>query len=1175
MRKALGRLGNALSQEDQANGQVKRRYNPFRHRTDEKDVPLVNFEPQSTKVTKPGPSVGLPEESSEVVTSVSPHCLRLFEAVREDEMDLVKEELASLTDKSQIDRLSGHGFALIHVAARYNFGRIVDALLDQGAEINIGTREYRWTPLHLACRFNCLSTVVDVLLPRGADPRLRGKNGSMSIHLAARKGNEEIIKVLLDQPTVQVDAKDGSGKTALHLACSEGHVKICQILLNYGADITTVSEEKMTPILCAIQNCHTEIARMILNRASERDANTNKEEILRDEDLHSNTALHLAVLNLNDVKTVELCLDSGADVNILTSNSVTPLHLAASKGNIEVADFLISRGANVHIKDGDSKTPLHMAAIFNQTRLIEFLLEREAKLDVRDSEGRTPFLNAVAAGQVESARLLLNHGADISATDLLMKTCVHIAVEYEHFNTLDMLLDRRSGVNNLSKGDVFDRVPIHYAATTKDIKILELVLSKQKRHGIFFQDEHHKTPLHLAAEMGSSKHVEALAKHTRKMNARDEKGRTPLHSAARKGQRKSCLALLTIGADVNSRDNNHRTPLMWAANNNQLKCVEVLLEFKASPDLQDAHGNSALLLACAQGHGAIVNLLMDHGASLTLNNNQDFDCLELAAKAGSSNVAMAIVKHKRWIELENYKTSNGQTAISLLIENFPEAAEVVLNQCVHHSEHLNPSDPEYAVTYNFKYLDQDPATNSPEGRFSAVKTMIKYQRERLLLHPLTLKLNERKWVTLGRAVFMIDFMTYLMLMIFFTIFIVDERSIQNFRPANNSDGGIPKQRLRPSDIYKLETAFAEIVPPLILLFSIIHICKEFLQIYVQRCSYFKDFSNYLDWILYGSTLVFMVPYVMSPARLDEWLENMKDPRTLWFAGILAIFVCYTNMMLFLRRYRLFGTYISMYVEVTQTVVQVMGVFIFLVLGFALVFYILFKEQIGFHTVHHSLLRVLVMMIGELDYGAIFIDSINERNQQNQNLLNPFPPVAFLFLYTCLISLSVALMNLLVGLAVGDTETMKKCATIKRLEMQLQYQFEIEEGYPNFLTRRAYETVYVEKPNNLRNNRLIEWLQERFSETSPAPVQDSEPSELNELKAETTKNTKRIKSMMTMLEAQSKLLRTLAKTIDPKFELLNDAGDISRVDNTDGVLEKSLEAGKGFGSFGSAITEPNI
>ena len=71
------------------------------------------------------------------------------------------------------------------------------------------------------------------------------------------------------------------------------------------------------------------------------------------------------------------------------------------------------------------------------------------------------------------------------------------------------------------------------------IQILELVLSKQKLHGhdIPFQDEQHKTPLHLAAEMGSSKNVEALAKYTNKINSRDERGRTALHSAARKGQR--------------------------------------------------------------------------------------------------------------------------------------------------------------------------------------------------------------------------------------------------------------------------------------------------------------------------------------------------------------------------------------------------------------------------------------------------------------------------------------------------------------------------------------------------------------------------------------------------------------------------------------------------------------
>ena len=99
-------------------------------------------------------------------------------------------------------------------------------------------------------------------------------------------------------------------------------------------------------------------------------------------------------------------------------------------------------------------------------------MDNEAKLKSRDDEGRSPFLNAVAAGHVDSARILLNRGADISATDLLMKTCVHIAVENEHFSMLSMFLKSRSGALNLNKRDVFDRVPLHYAAKTKDVEVM-------------------------------------------------------------------------------------------------------------------------------------------------------------------------------------------------------------------------------------------------------------------------------------------------------------------------------------------------------------------------------------------------------------------------------------------------------------------------------------------------------------------------------------------------------------------------------------------------------------------------------------------------------------------------------------------------------------------------------
>ena len=289
---------------------------------------------------------------------------------------------------------------------------------------------------------------------------------------------------------------------------------------------------------------------------------------------------------------------------------------------------------------------------------------------------------------------------------------------------------------------------------------------------------------------------------------------------------------------------------------------------------------------------------------------------------------------------------------------------MVLNQCVRPSEHVNPSDPEYTVTYNFKYLDHDPDA-SRTGRFSEIKAMIKHKRERLLLHPLTLKFNERKWFGLGRRAFMVDFLTYLILMTLFTAFIVEQRGGQSFRPvefdSTNSSGDLqsrpqplPPQkkgsdlgnhRPKPSDIYKKENIFTETVPHMILVVAVLHMCKEFFQLYVQGWNYFKDLSNYLDWTLYFCTALFMVPYVTSRDVIDDWFSSMKDPRTLWVIGIMAIFVCYTNMMLFLRRYRFFGTYISMYVEVTKTVFQVMAVFVFLVLGFALVFYMLFKEQV--------------------------------------------------------------------------------------------------------------------------------------------------------------------------------------------------------------------------------------
>ena len=302
------------------------------------------------------------------------------------------------------------------------------------------------------------------------------------------------------------------------------------------------------------------------------------------------------------------------------------------------------------------------------------------------------------------------------------------------------------------------------------------------------------------------------------------------------------------------------------------------------------------------------------------------------------------------MELEDYQsTKTGKTSISLLVENFPEAAEVALDQCVHHSHRLNTTDPEYTVTYDFKYLDPGPEVKKSSKRFSTLKSMIKNKRERLLLHPLTRKFNERKWTTLGKYGFFADFVSYFILLVLLSIFVVEQRGLLGVNLSQRLplkvDTSGESHKLKPSDVYTKDFAFAKSVPYIVLLFAILHLCKEFFQIYMQRRNYFKDTSNYLDWILYISIAVFMAPYVTSLDVIDERFSGMSDPRNLWIFGVLAIFVCYSNMMLFLRRYRLFGTYISMYTEVIKTIIQVMVVFFFLVLGFSLVFYVLFREQV--------------------------------------------------------------------------------------------------------------------------------------------------------------------------------------------------------------------------------------
>ena len=128
-----------------------------------------------------------------------------------------------------ISSYSADGFPPLGLAAYVGRLKVVELLLDRGADVNqIGRNEGKFTALTGAVA-NSHREVVATLLEHGADAKYRYEGGSSPLAEAAANGSLEIVDMLLARGA-DPDSKDDKGRTPLSHAGAKGHIAVVERL---------------------------------------------------------------------------------------------------------------------------------------------------------------------------------------------------------------------------------------------------------------------------------------------------------------------------------------------------------------------------------------------------------------------------------------------------------------------------------------------------------------------------------------------------------------------------------------------------------------------------------------------------------------------------------------------------------------------------------------------------------------------------------------------------------------------------------------------------------------------------------------------------------------------------------------------------------------------------------
>jgi uncharacterized protein len=186
------------------------------------------------------------------------------------------------------------------------------------------------TPVMTAI-YHGAGSALAMLVARGAE---------LDIHAAAAVGNLGRVRELLAGDPDAIGSFSYDGWTPLHLAAFFGHTPTVEELLTQGADVHARSRNAL-----------------------------------------ANTPLHTAIAGRSGLPALDLLFAHGANPNALAAGGLTPLHLAAARGDSSLVEALLLQGASRGAQMENFSTPAELAARQGHTALAARLAAPSAAED--------------------------------------------------------------------------------------------------------------------------------------------------------------------------------------------------------------------------------------------------------------------------------------------------------------------------------------------------------------------------------------------------------------------------------------------------------------------------------------------------------------------------------------------------------------------------------------------------------------------------------------------------------------------------------------------------------------------------------------------------------------------------------------------------------------------------